>query len=488
MTWRLIFRNIARNRKNSLVIFLLITVITFLFFIGNSIIGQTNMGLKKTYVDSLTADLMIQKNNDMSMNLFGANSPVIDNYVTIPVLPAYEHIVDLLAEESAVERYTSQVSGRAYLELPEISDHDEPVLLCGAEPENYFACFPGIIVEEGRTLQPGEYGGMITNERADRIERETGIRPSIDTPLLFTSAGYIGFKIREVPLVGIYRYENPGQFMDEIVIADPQTVRVLLSVQVATAPSAGEDPELLGTDLERLFADSGTGGQPAGSYDDYGGEGFSPEDLGQFLAGSDDDEETESSGGDWNFILVRLKQGISPALFIKALNKKLSPFGVYAAGWRTAAGTSAIMMLLVQTFFNIGGFLVSAAGVIVVVNILLISVFRRTREIGTLRAIGASDSYIRSLIMGENCFIAFFAGIAGVAAGALFLHAVNSMGIVIPNDVIASLLGGTLLRIAFFPLTALISFCIALFLGAAASVYPVETAVRIDPIEAVRQG
>jgi ABC-type lipoprotein release transport system permease subunit len=489
MTWRLVFRNILRNRKNSLVIFFLIALITALFFIGNSIIGQTNMGLKRTYVDSLTADVVIQKNGDMSMNLFGANSPVIDDYVTIPVLPAYDRIVDLVSEDPSIERYTSQVSGRAFLELPEINGSDEPVLICGADPESYFACFPGIIVEEGRSLEPGEYGGMLTRERADRIEKETGTRPVIGTPLLFTSAGYIGFKIREVPLVGIYRYEHPGRFMNEIVIADPQTVRVLLSVQVATAPAPEEDgPELPGTDLGTLFTDAETDGQFAGAYDDYSGEGFSPEDLNQFLAGSGGEEEMELSGGDWNFVLLRLKQGVSSPLFIKTLNKKLAPFGVYASGWRTAAGTSAIMMLLVQTFFNIGGFLVSVAGIIVVVNILLISVFRRTREIGTLRAIGASDSYIRSLIMGENCSIALLAGIAGVTAGALFLHTVNSMNITIPNELIASLLGGKILHITFLPLTALISFCIALFLGAAASVYPVETAVRIDPITAVRQG
>jgi putative ABC transport system permease protein len=146
------------------------------------------------------------------------------------------------------------------------------------------------------------------------------------------------------------------------------------------------------------------------------------------------------------------------------------------------------MMLLVQGFFNLGGFLVSVAGIIVVVNILLISVFRRTREIGTLRAIGASASYIRFLIMGENCSLAFFAGFAGVVSGALFLRLVNSLNIVIPNELVASLLGGSVLYVGFLPLTAFVSFIIALVLGAAASVYPVETAVRIAPIAAVQQG
>jgi ABC-type lipoprotein release transport system permease subunit len=479
MTWRLVFRNIVRNRKNSLIIFLLIMVITALFFIGNSIIGQTNAGLKKTYIDSLTADVIIQKKTDMSMNLFGANSPVIDNYVTIPVLPAYDHITELISAEGGVERYTSQVSGRAALKMPELSDNNESVLICGIEPESYFDCFPGITVEEGSFLESGEYGAMITADRAERLEQETGIRPSISTPMLFSSGGYVGFKIREVPLVGIYRYENPGQFMNEIVITDPQTARVLLAVQVATAAATDEQ---IPDDPMSFFNDGFTYSEA----EEY--EGESLEDILIFLDSPDSGAETELSGGDWNFILLRLKQGISASRFISSLNKKLAPFNVYASGWRTAAGTSAIMILLLQTFFNIGGFLVSAAGVIVVVNILLIAVFRRTREIGTLRAIGASGAYIRFLVMGENCVIAFIAGIAGVIAGTAFLRLVNSMNIVIPNDLVAALLGGKILRIGFLPLTAFASFCIALFLGAAASVYPVETAVRIDPITAVREG
>ena len=481
MTWRLIIRNIIRNRKNSLVIFMLIAVITFLFFIGNSVMGQANAGLRKTYIESLTADVVIQKKAEMSMHLFGANSPRIEDYVAIPALPAFYHIIDILDGEAGIENYTLQVSGRAALQMPEISSKNQGVLICGIDPDSYFNCFPGIIVEEGFPLQSGEYGVMITAERADMVTKSTGIRPQIGSPMLFSSAGIAGFRIREVPLVGIYRYENPGQFMSEIVIADPQTVRVLQAIQVATAPADEDD---------LIIWDSGIwepGNDPFG-IEEYVEEGLDPESLIGFLDSEEDNNTAELAGGDWNFILIKLKSGVVPSFFIKNLNKKLEPYNVYASGWRTAAGTSAIMLLLLQSFFNIGGFLVSIAGIIVVVNILLISVFRRTREIGTLRAIGASDSQIRFLILGENCTIAFLSGITGIVTGVLFLLMINSININISNELIASLLGSEILRIGFLPLTAAVSFCIALFLGAAASLYPVTTAVHIDPIVAVRQG
>ena len=487
MTWRLVIRNLIRNSKNSLVIFLLIAVITFLFFIGNSIMGQANAGLRKTYIESLTADVVIQKKAEMSMNLFGGNSPKIDASVAIPALPAFDHIIQILDKENGIANYTLQVSGRAVLQIPEISESNQPALICGVDPESYFACFPGITVEEGRYLQNGEYGAMITNSRADKIEKDTGIRPQTGMPVLLSSAGAAGFKIREVPIVGIYRYENPGQFMEEIVIADPQTVRVLQAIQVATAPA--DEDEFISWDPDAW--NSGSAFETNIDYhyiEKYSGEGIDPESLINLLNSREYPNDAELTGGEWNFILIRLNPGIVPAVFIKNLNKKLEPYNVYGSGWRVAAGTSAIMLLLLQSFFNIGGFLISIAGIIVVVNILLISVFRRTREIGTLRAIGASDSQIRFLILGENCFIAFLSGIAGIIGGVFFLRMINSANITISNELVASLLGGVILRIGFLPLTAAVSFSIALFLGAAASLYPVTTAVHIEPIVAVRQG
>jgi putative ABC transport system permease protein len=130
----------------------------------------------------------------------------------------------------------------------------------------------------------------------------------------------------------------------------------------------------------------------------------------------------------------------------------------------------------------------SIAGIIAAVNILLISVFKRTAEIGTLRAIGAGDGYIRVLVLGENLVLSFAAGLLGIFGGFWCIQAVNGAGIVISNSIIASLLGGSALNLHVMPAVAAASFGVALFLGLAASVFPVEAAVRINPIVAVRQG
>jgi ABC-type lipoprotein release transport system permease subunit len=481
VTWFLVFRNLIRNRGSNAIILLLIALITFLFFTGNSLLSRADIKLRETYVDSITADVVLEKDTGYTMNLFGANTPIIDTYFTLPSLPAYDLIMDMVMSEPAVEEISRQVSAAAVLDL---EGYREPVLLCGADAETYFSLFPGLILDEGNFLEPGKYGAMISAERALRIEQETGKRPAIGTALLFTSGGDAGFKIRDLPLTGIYHYRNPGQFMNEIVIIDPQTARVLSAIQVASPEviTGEETLELLNADVDGLFEDEQSSGTPAVD------ETFSEDSLRSFLFSSPAVTGPELNGGDWNFILLRLKKGVRVSSFIGALNKKLKPFGVTAVGWREAAGLSAIMLLLVQALFNVGIALVSIAGIIVTVNILLIAVFRRTREIGTMRAIGASDGYIRRLIFGENCILALLAGALGILGAALFFKLLNGIDLIIPNDLIASLLGGPVLQLDFLPGMAAASLTAALVLGIVSSVYPVETAVRIDPITAVQQG
>jgi len=487
MVFYLAIRNIIRNKKNNIIIILLIAIITFVFFIGNSIISMIDHGIRQAYIESLTGDVVIEKSSDVTMNLFTANTPVIDNYFNIPTLPAYDLIREIVANEHEIDKITSQVSGKAILDL---MNTREPVLLCGIDAESYFSLFPSIILNEGRFLQAGEYGAMITEERAQKIETHSGQRPQIGAPLLLTSGGAIGFKIREVPLVGIYKYKNPGQFMNEIIIIDPQTVRVLNSIQVAGSFSKDDitdetnknSTRLLTADPDDLF------GEEFATYDEPEEKNaFSTDMLENYLKETKS-EDIQITGGDWNFIILRLKKGASIGSFITSLNKKIQPYNVTAVNWRIAAGTSAIISLLVQVLFNSGIFLVCVAGVITVINILLITVFRRTREIGTLRAIGADDSYIRSLVFSENFIIAIISAFIGLLSGIIFMLWINSLGIYISNEIIVSLLGNSILKLEIIPQTAVTSFFMAVLFSLAASLYPVEVTVRIEPIVAVQRG
>jgi len=290
-----------------------------------------------------------------------------------------------------------------------------------------------------------------------------------------------------VPLTGIFSYRNPGLFMNEIVIIDPQTVRALNSIQVATSQETSYDDMLQTTGLFFFDIDDIFNLEPY-VYEQSDDDDFSVDFLMDWLAETPEETGVSMAGGDWNFIIIDLENNISPSSFIKSINKKIEPYGVTAVDWRTAVGTSAILLLLIQFIFNAGMLLVCVTGVITVINILLISVFRRTREIGTLRAIGSSDLYISSLILQENIILSVFSGIAGILAGFLFIGWINALAVNIPNELIASLLGGRILTLDFMPHAAVLSFLLAVVLGIVVSVYPIHVTLRIEPMEAVRQG
>ncbi len=486
MIWFMALRNIFRNKKNSIIIVVLISIITMIFFIGNSILSRSNQGLKQSYINNLTGDIVIEKTNDISMNLFGTNTPVIDEFFTLPVFPAYDLVMEIVKQIPEISHITGLVSGQSALDM-----HGTRILvsICGVDGGGYFDLFPGIVLEEGAFLKTGEPGAMMTKTMAAEIETSRGVRPNIGDPVLLTTVHSSGVKIREVPLVGIFSYTNPGQLMDRIVLLDAQNARVLSAIQVASSDVDVSDNAiaLLDGNIDDLFGEFDASDEifaEGGSEE----ESFSIDFLEQYLGTENKTEAAEISGGEWNFMLIKLRDNRMVNNVIRDLNTKLAGYGVTAVGWRTAAGLPVILASLVQTLFNAGLVLVGFACIIAIINILLISVFRRTREIGTLRAIGASDGYIRSLILSENTVLSFAAGIFGVIVGIVLIVIINDMNIIIGNELIASVLGGSRIQLDISFDISMSSLLVAIVLGFLASLYPVQMAVKIDPIIAVRQG
>jgi ABC-type lipoprotein release transport system permease subunit len=484
MIFLITIRNIVRNKKNSFVIALLIAVITFLFFTGNTIINQAGKGLHKTYIESLTGDIVIEKTGDVTMSLFGANAPHLEDLFVMEILPAYNNIAGIINEFSEIESWTPQVSTGARMN---VLSKKHTVFLTGVEAKTYFKMLPGIVLTKGAFLIKDEYGVMINSKLAARIEEESGHTLETGMPVTFTTAGKAGFKIREIPLSGIFSYENTNNLLDKLVIADAETVRALAAIHTAndSADVSEKTRVLLDEDaFENLFYDDKS--------DEYGtadsGNTALENNINDYLNKKDNEGELSDKGGDWNFILIKLLNGRSVSKTITKLNKMLQPYGVTAVDWRTAAGISAILVLFLQSLYNAGIFIVCIAGIIAIINILLIAVFKRTRDIGTLRVLGASDNYIRLLLITENCLLGLIGGVLGIIFGSIAFSVINMMNIYINNDIIVNLLGMEFLHLSFFPEYAALSVIFSVLLTFLSLIFPVEIAVKIEPVIAVREG
>jgi len=133
----------------------------------------------------------------------------------------------------------------------------------------------------------------------------------------------------------------------------------------------------------------------------------------------------------------------------------------------TLSKTMGTMTLLLGAIAGIS-LLVGGIGVM---NIMLVSVLERTREIGILKALGARERDIWTQFLLEAAFLTLAGGIIGVIAGWAVSHIISSMGLVT-----------TLVTADIVILAVSVSVGIGLFFG----FYPAWNASRLNPIEALR--
>jgi putative ABC transport system permease protein len=110
-------------------------------------------------------------------------------------------------------------------------------------------------------------------------------------------------------------------------------------------------------------------------------------------------------------------------------------------------------------------------GGIGIMNIMLVSVTERTREIGIRMAVGARPNYIRLQFLTESLVLSLVGGLIGVLIGGTLAA------------VVAKFLGWPTLVSA---LSVVISFAFATAIGIFFGYYPAHKAAALDPIEALR--
>jgi putative ABC transport system permease protein len=132
--------------------------------------------------------------------------------------------------------------------------------------------------------------------------------------------------------------------------------------------------------------------------------------------------------------------------------------------WANLSGTFFIVMIVIASIALV-------VGGIVIMNIMLVSVTERTREIGIRKAMGARSRDVMLQFLIESATLSSVGGILGVLSGIIFAKAITLL-IGMPSDV----------RLWAVAAALIVSSSVGLFFG----VYPARRAAALDPIAALR--
>ena len=189
--------------------------------------------------------------------------------------------------------------------------------------------------------------------------------------------------------------------------------------------------------------------------------------------------EAESAGAHEQ-VVQQIRQRLGERLGFKATDRRaLRVWDVVNTLDEIGIITGSLKVLLAFI-----GALTLAIGGVGVMNIMLVSVMQRTREIGVQKSLGARRRHILTQFLAEALLITFVGGLLGVAL------AYSVTALLGPLPLWSAIYGeqarngDIILRIAWPTLAA--STAILTFVGLAAGLWPAIRAARLDPVEALR--
>jgi putative ABC transport system permease protein len=147
------------------------------------------------------------------------------------------------------------------------------------------------------------------------------------------------------------------------------------------------------------------------------------------------------------------------------------------------------MLNTVRMFLFSIGLVALIGGSFGVVNTMTTSITERTKEIGTLKAIGAKDGQILKIFLVEALMLGVIGGVVGVSIGIVLSGNLPSLtgGLsAIPLPGLGGRLGNTSIAPAILPSNILLCVSLGIVVGLIAGIYPAWRAARMRPVEALR--
>jgi putative ABC transport system permease protein len=177
-------------------------------------------------------------------------------------------------------------------------------------------------------------------------------------------------------------------------------------------------------------------------------------------------------------VTVKVKQ----AKFTQDVEDKIRQMGYPAFSINDALKGAKNAFIVIDILLSLIGSIALAVSSLGIVNTMVMSILERTREIGIMKAIGASNEHIRRIFLIEASVIGLLGGLLGTTLGWLVGKVINFGA----NIYIRSQGGppGTFFVLPLWLIAGAIAFAVVVSLIAGS--YPAARAANLDPIQALR--
>jgi putative ABC transport system permease protein len=198
------------------------------------------------------------------------------------------------------------------------------------------------------------------------------------------------------------------------------------------------------------------------------------------MQSADTQQLVHSSSGErtYSMLAVRMKS----AAYAEKVEESVKQMHYSAYSYLDATKSIRRFFAVLDMFLGIFGSLALAVASLAIVNTLVMAVLERRREIGIMKALGASDVDVKKLFFAEAATMGLIGGVLGVALGWLLGRAINFGTNLYLHKM--KMPAENLWTVPLWLVAGAIGF--AVLVSVLAGIYPAARAAKLDPVQALR--